>query len=58
MNKFKERILRLMRQNSIKRAGLLSRQYLKAKPEEKEAIVAGIEFEKWMAEICDLCLEG
>ena len=58
MDKFKKDILRLIRQNSITRAGLLSRQYLKAKPEEKEAIVAGIQFEKWMAEVCDLCLEG
>ena len=57
MDKFKKDILRLIRQNSITRAGKLSREYLQAKPEEKEAIVAGIEFEKWMAEVCDLCLE-
>jgi hypothetical protein len=57
MDKFKKDILRLIRQNSITRADRLSREYLRAKPEEKEAIVAGIQFEKWMAEVCDLCLE-
>ena len=58
MSKLKDKILRLIQQNSIKRAGKLSRQYLAAKPEEKEAIVAGIQIEKWVAEICDLCLEN
>jgi len=58
MSKLKDKILRLIQQNSIKRAGKLSREYLRAKPEEKEAIVAGIQFEKWMAEVCDLCLES
>ena len=57
MDKLKDGILRLIQQNSIKRAGRLSKEYLRARPEEKEAIIAGIEFEKWMAEVCDICLE-
>jgi len=56
MRKFKERLLRVLRQRSDDRAAQLSRQYLRAKPEEREAIMAGIEVEKWLSEICDICL--
>ena len=56
MRKFKERLLRVLRQRSDDRAAQLSRQYLKAKPEEREAIMAGIEIEKWLSEVCDDCL--
>ena len=57
MDKLKDKIIRLIQQNSIKRAGKLSGEYIQAKPEEKETIIAGIEFEKWMAEACQMCLE-
>jgi len=56
MQKFKERLLRVLRQRSDDRTAHLSRQYLKAKPEEREAIMAGIEIEKWLSEVCDICL--
>jgi hypothetical protein len=57
MRKFKERILRILQQRSDERAAMLSKEYLKAKPEEKEAIIAGIEIEKWLSEICRDCLD-
>jgi len=56
MRKLKVQILRLLRQNSDNRAAKLSREYLGAKPGEKEAIMAGIRFEKWMSQVCDDCM--
>lgn len=55
MNTFKESMLRLLQQRSDNRAAMLSRQYLTAAPHEREAIMAGIEFEKWLSEVCDDC---
>jgi len=57
MNAFKERMLRILQQRSDNRAGMLSRQYLTAEPHEREAIMAGIEFEKWLSEVCDDCMD-
>ena len=54
---FKERMLRLLQQRSDNRAGMLSRQYLTAEPHEREAIMAGIEFEKWLSQVCDDCMD-
>lgn len=56
MRKFKERLLRIMQQRSDDRAARLSKEYLRARPEEKEAIIAGIEIEKWLSQICEDCL--
>jgi len=56
MRKLKERILRLLQQNSNERAAKLSREYIRAAPEEKEAVIAGIDFEKWLSQICEDCL--
>jgi hypothetical protein len=47
----------MLQQRSDDRAARLSKEYLKAKPEEKEAIIAGIEIEKWLSEICQDCLD-
>jgi len=41
----------------MQRAGILSRQLLKAEPEQKEAIAAGIQIEKDLARACRLSLE-
>ena len=57
MRKLKERILRLLQQNSNERAARLSKEYMRAASEEKEAIMAGIDFEKWLSEICEDCLD-
>jgi len=56
MRKFKERLLRILQQRSDDRAAMLSKEYLRARPEEKEAIIAGIEIEKWLSQICEDCL--
>ena len=48
--------MRQIGQKSAARAAALSRQYIKAGPGEREAIMAGIDFERWMSQICELCL--
>ena len=56
MNVLKINLLRIVRQKAAERAAALSREYINAKPWEKEAIVAGINFEKWLSQACDMCL--
>jgi len=56
MNVLKRQFLRQVGQRSAARAAALSRQYLKAEPENREAIMAGIDFERWMTKVCEFCL--
>ena len=56
MNTIKRQMLRQVAQRAAARAAALSRQYLKVKPEDREAIMAGIYFEKWLSETCEFCL--
>ena len=56
MGELKERIIRLIEQNAAKKVAELSNDFVKAKSGEKEAIVAGIEFERWLSESCRECL--
>ena len=56
MNQLKRQILRIITQTAAARAAALSREYIKANPEDREAIVAGIDFERWLSETCELCL--
>ena len=57
MNKLKNQILQLIQQNSRRKVAALAGEYVRAKPEEREAIHAGIEIERWLAETCQECLE-
>ena len=56
MGKLKDRIIRLIEQNAAKKVSDLSGKYARAKSEEKEAIQAGIELERWVSESCRECL--
>jgi len=56
MDVLKRQILRQAARRSAATAAALSRQYLKAEPEDREAIMAGIDFERWMTETCMFCL--
>ena len=56
MGELKDRIIRLIEQNAAKKVSDLSGEYVPAKPEEKEAIQAGIEIERWVSESCQECL--
>ncbi|MBL7184984.1 MAG: hypothetical protein ISS70_01550 [Phycisphaerae bacterium] len=56
MGELKDRIIRLIEQNAARKASDLSGEYVQAKSEEKEAIQAGIDTERWLAESCRECL--
>ena len=56
MGVLKKQLIRIIGENSGTRVAKLSKEHIKAGPGEKEAIQAGIEFEKWMYEIAQLCL--
>ena len=49
----KDLILRRIRERAIEEAEHLAGEFARAASEEKEAILAGLEFEKWLAEACD-----
>ena len=57
MEPFQDTIVAVVAQRAIQRAGSLSRQLLKAEPQQKEAIAAGILIEKQLADACRLSLE-
>ncbi len=48
----KDLILRRARDRAIEEAEYLAGEFARAGSEEKEAILAGLEFEKWLAEAC------
>ena len=58
MGVLKKQLLRIIGENAGSRAAKLSKEYIKAGSGEKEAIQAGIRFEKWMYEIAQLCLNN
>ena len=57
MSELKNRIIRLIERDAAKKVSDLSGQYVRAKSEEKEAIQAGIEIERWVAQSCRESLE-
>ena len=57
MGELKDRIVHLIEQNAAKKASELSGEYVRAKPDEKEAIQAAIAIERWLSESCHKCLE-
>ena len=57
MSQLKDQIVQLIEQDARDRVAALASSYPHARPEEREEIVAGIEFEQWMADTCAFCLE-
>ena len=57
MSQLKDRIVRLIELDARARVAALARSYPQAQPEEREEIMAGIEFERWLADTCAFCLE-
>lgn len=53
----KKKIIRHIEQKSMAKAGRFARQLMHSKSEDKEEILAGLEFEKWMARLCRDCLD-
>lgn len=56
MTNSKEEMLWLIRHNALQNIAVLTNQFIHAKPEEKEAIQAGIDFERWLAGTALECL--
>ena len=57
MSKPKDQIIRLIEQNARRKIAALASEYVRAKPEEREAIQAGITIERWLADTCQECLD-
>jgi hypothetical protein len=52
MNLFKDQIIQTIGNNAAQRVSSLAGQFTRSVPQEKEAILAGLEFERWLAESC------
>ena len=57
MGELKDRIIHLIEQNAAKKVAELSGEYVRAKSGQKEAIAAGIDIERELAESCQECLD-
>lgn len=53
----KDQIIRQLRQKYRKRLGELSVEFARAKSEDREQILAELEFQREMTDVCDLCLD-
>ena len=52
MSELKDQMIRLIQYKAEQDAAELAGEFARAASEEKEAILAGLEFEKWLAEAC------
>ena len=57
MTGLKDQMLRAIGRSAADKTAALADEFVHAEPEEKEAIPAGIDFERWLAETCNECLE-
>jgi hypothetical protein len=57
MGELKDQMIRLIQYKAEQDAAELAREFARAASEEKEEILAALEFEKWLAETCAVCLE-
>ena len=56
MKTTKDMLLEDILARSREEAGRLSREFVRAASEEREAILAQLQLEQWMAETCEICL--
>ncbi len=52
----KDQIIRIIQFDARAKAGHFASQLVQSEPQEKEAILAGLEFEKWLEQCCRECL--
>jgi len=57
MSEFKDQMIRLIKYKAEQDVAELAGEFARAASEEKEDILAALEFEKWLAETCAVCLE-
>ena len=53
----KDVLLEMIQHKSEREAGRLAGKFARAASEEKEAILAELELEQWVAQSCDVCLD-
>ena len=56
MTKLKDQMLRLIHKDAAEKMGAFATELVRAAPEKKEAILAGLEFERWLEQACHECL--
>jgi len=52
----KDQILRVIQNNAAQKAAAFAGQFVRSKPQDKEAILAGLDFERWLEQCCRECL--
>ena len=52
MTKLKDQMVRLIQQDAAEKMGAYATDLIRAAPEEKEQILAGLEFERWLEQAC------
>ncbi len=57
MNDIKDVLMRRIAQRALRRTGVLAGQLARADSQAREGILAELQFERWVAECCGLCLE-
>jgi hypothetical protein len=57
MSKSKDKIIELIKYKAEQEAAQLAGEFARTASQDREEILAALEFEKWLAETCDLCLE-
>lgn len=53
----KDLIIEQIRQDAIRKTGELSKEFVNAKSEDKEEILANMELHRELAEMCGICLD-
>ena len=56
MTPIDEILIRTIQNISENRAARFARQFVRASPDEKEALLAALDFENWLAETCGVSL--
>jgi len=57
MTDLKDQMLRLIQQDAARKVADFAGQLARAAPEEKEQILAGLDFESWLEQTCRECLD-
>lgn len=57
MSELKDQMIRLIQYKAEQDAAELAGEFARAASEDREEILAALEFEKWLAETCAVCLE-
>ena len=56
MTKLKDQMVRLIQQDAAENMAAFAAEMIRVAPEEKEQILAGLEFERWLEQACRECL--